>query len=196
MENSRSDQNEIADPENWVNLYGDALFSYALSRVRDRHTAEDLVQETLLAALKARHSFKGKSKARTWFTGILKHKIIDYYRKKYREQPMGNSDFIADISDPDFDSNGNWKNKPDKWSATPEKLLENKEIMAMIHQCMAFLTDRLAQTFALRELEGHPTEKICKVLNITSTNCWVMLHRARSSIRRCLEDNGFGVDEA
>lgn len=193
MEKIQPDQNRITDPEHWVELYGDYLFSYALARVRDRQVAEDMVQDTLLAALKSRHGFKGKSKEKTWFTGILKHKIIDFFRKKYRENPMDDPGAMADISDPDFDQNGNWKNKPRKWSQSPEKLMENKEIMTMIHHCMTFLSNRIARAFALREFEGQTTEKICKVLNISSTNCWVMLHRARSSIRRCLEKSGFGT---
>ena len=83
--NSSAIKTPIDNPENWVDEYGDYLYRYALSRVKDPIIAEDLVQETFLAALKARHNFQGRSTARTWMIAILKHKIVDYIRQKVRE---------------------------------------------------------------------------------------------------------------
>ena len=87
----------IDHPETWVNEYGDFLYRFALSRVKDPSVAEDLVQETFLAALRARENFKGRSAGRTWLIAILKHKIVDYIRKKIREPA---SDKIETLSDP------------------------------------------------------------------------------------------------
>src|SRR5688572_2814348 len=73
------------DPTKWVDEHGDYLFRYAIVRLRDETLAEDIVQETLLAAIQSLASYSGKSAERTWLTGILKHKIIDYYRKNSRQ---------------------------------------------------------------------------------------------------------------
>jgi len=87
MENSStSTMNKLKpDPAKWVDLYGNYLFRYAFFRVNNKSTAEDIVQETFLSALKAIDNFKFKSTEKTWLTGILKFKIIDYYRKKAKE---------------------------------------------------------------------------------------------------------------
>lgn len=191
--NPPPEHEEITQPDFWVDRYGDYLFSYAVQRVNDRVAAEDIVQDTFLAALGAWKNFKGQSKVRTWLTGILKHKIIDYFRKKYRELPQDHIELTADLANTEFDEKGEWKNKPSKWSHDPRKLLEQREFMEIIHKCIAGLSSRLASAFTLRELEDESTEQICKVLNISSTNCWVMLHRARSLMRRCLEKKWLGA---
>ncbi|NIR14014.1 MAG: hypothetical protein GWN86_08695, partial [Desulfobacterales bacterium] len=73
---------QTLDPEAWVDQYGDYLYRYAISRIHEPAVAEDLVQETLLAALQGKEGFKGRSSEKTWLTGILKYKIVDYIRKK------------------------------------------------------------------------------------------------------------------
>lgn len=180
------------DPELWVDQYGDYLFRFVHSRVRDSRVAEDLVQETFLAALRARKTFDGRSAERTWLTGILKHKIVDYIRKQSRELPVDNIESLADLSDEFFDDKGRWKVGPVKWIADPTKLYEQKEFLEIVYRCLSKLTDRLSKAFTLREMDGLSTEEICKVLNITATNCWVLLYRARMGMRHCLEVNWFG----
>ena len=66
------------NPENWVDQYSNALYTYAIVRVRKPDVAEEMVQETFLAALQALKRFKGRSSEKTWLIGILKHKIIEY----------------------------------------------------------------------------------------------------------------------
>ncbi len=188
MSHRKSEPASIDNPESWVDSYGDFLYRFALSRVKDPSVAEDLVQETFLAALRARENFKGESAGRTWLIAILKHKIVDHIRKKIREPSTDKIEALTDKSDPDFDERGHWQILPGKWAVNPGKLYEQKEFIDVLYHCLAELPERLADAFIKREMDGLSTDDICKELGITATNSWVMLYRARMSLRRCLED--------
>lgn len=181
-------------PETWVAHYGDYLYGYALARVQNPSAAEDLVQETLLAALKAFENFKGRSALKTWLTGILKHKIIDHLRRKYREEPLQDKDADQVQVQEMFDKKGNWLLKPPRWRADPQQLFEQKEFMKTLFACLADIPERAAKAFVMREIDGLDTQEICKVLDISATNSWVILHRARLLLRHCLEVNWFSAD--
>ena len=195
MSKRKSDAAIIDDPESWVDHYGDFLYRFALSRVKDPAVAEDLVQETFLAALRARESFKGRSAARTWLIAILKHKIVDYIRKKFREPPTDKIETMTDIMDADFNDSGKWQVRPHKWAINPGKIYEQKEFFDVLYYCLAELPGRLAEAFMLREMDGLSTAEVCKILDITATNSWVMLYRARMSLRRCLENKWLGEEQ-
>ena len=180
---------QTLDPETWVDQYGDYLYRYAISRIHDSAVAEDLVQETFLAALNAKEGFEGRSTEKTWLTGILKYKIIDHIRKISRERPTDNIESSADAMHEHFDEKGGWKVGPAKWSVNPRELLEQKEFWKVFYRCLSKLSGRLAQVFAFRELEGLSSEEIRKILNISATNSYVMLYRARMRMRDCLEVN-------
>jgi len=185
---------QIEDPESWVDQYGDFLCRFSLSRTKDPSIAEDLVQETFLAALKARKNFQGRSSARTWLIAILKHKIVDHIRKQVREQASDKVESIYnaaanDPADTIFNDEGDWRIRPSKWSIDPMKLYEQKEFMDVLYHCLGELPKRQAEAFMMREIDGFSTEEICKVLNISATNSWVMLYRARMWLRQCLENN-------
>lgn len=174
----------------WLNQHGDYLYRFALARLRNPHQAEDAVQETMLAAIKSTN-FDGESTARTWLTGILKHKIIDAQRKLMREQPV--SELInldADISSMDdfFDETGHWLEKPETLEM-PENALQQKQFLTVLNNCIDKLPRQLAAIFMLRDVHETDNENICKVLDITATNAWVMLYRARMGLRKCLEIN-------
>lgn len=174
----------------WLNEHGDYLYRFALARLRDPHHAEDAVQETMLAAIKS-NSFDGASSARTWLTGILKHKIIDSQRKQFREQPL--SDLIdLDASetsmDDFFDKSGHWLDKPNTLDM-PEDALEQKQFLSILSSCIDKLPDKLAAIFMMRDVQETENEIICKELEVTTTNAWVMLYRARMGLRKCLEMN-------
>ncbi len=183
--------NSIETPEEWVDLYGDYLYRYAFYRVYETTVAEDLVQETFLAALHSIKNFQYRSSIKTWLTGILKHKIIDHFRKKAKEQQIDDIEPNINKLDGLFDQNGQWKIKPAKWDADPQKLYNQKEFIKVLHKCLAELPGRQASAFILREIVGENTKEICKILDISATNCWVLLHRARMYLRRCLEINWF-----
>ena len=176
------------DPSIWVDEHGDALYRFALLRVKDQHVAEDLVQETFLSALQAVDRFKGRSSIRTWLVGILKHKTIDYFRKNTKEVSASDLNMWEEDDDREyFDKDGHWKKGPQEWNASPEQLVENQEFWSMFQNCLSNLPETHRRAFALREIDGINSEEICKILSITSTNLWVMLHRARSRLRKCLD---------
>jgi RNA polymerase sigma-70 factor (ECF subfamily) len=182
------------DPGKWVERYGDYLYSYALTRVSDPGRAEDLVQETFLAALKAQEGFRGGSTERTWLTSILKRKIIDAYRKRYssRESALGAAEeaiFDGDFYRSQEPFRGHWLDGrgPNSHSFLPEGKLEQEELVRFINLCIESLQPQLATVFIMRMIDEADTETICKELGITASNLWVMLHRARLRMRDCLE---------
>lgn len=166
------------------------LLRYAAMELRNREAAEDCVQEALLAALSAPASFEGRSNLRTWLTGILKHKIVDAIRRQSRERPVeGPEEDLADL-DTLFNETGHWADRPQPWD-DPDGALHQKQFLAALEACLAGLPARTAQVFMLREHLGLETAEICKELGVTSTNCWVLLYRARMLLRECLEKNWF-----
>jgi RNA polymerase sigma-70 factor (ECF subfamily) len=185
-----SDQT-LAGPDAWVDEHGDALYSYALSRLNNPASAEDVVQETFLAAIKAEGKFSGKSSMRTWLIGILKHKIVDLIRKESREQPSEEIETMEIPEETYFDRKGKWSIAPADWQVHPGKVLEQKEFMGVLANCLKHLPARLHRLFVLRELEEQDTKEICKELEITPTNLWVMLYRARMRLRGCITENWF-----
>jgi RNA polymerase sigma-70 factor (ECF subfamily) len=194
MQKTESDSAiKMDNPDIWVDRYGDFLYRFALARVKDTSIAEDLVQETFLAALRARENFQGRSAPKTWLVAILKHKIVDHIRKSVREQSLDSFDSVDKVIEDAFDDRGEWKVKPRSWTINPMKILEQKEFMAILYRCLAELPSRLSRAFMMREIDGLDTEEICKVLDISATNSWVMLYRARMGLRSCLEDKWLNV---
>ena len=176
------------DPARWLELHGDALYAYALARTRNAATAEDLVQDTLVAAFAGRDAFKGEAAERTWLIGILKHKVIDYLRRQGREVPLADAaNESGDIETTLFDENGHWQVDVREWSQ-PERMLEREEFWDALRDCLAALPERLGRLFMLRELDGMETDELLQVLGISSANnLWVMLSRARLRLSACLE---------
>ena len=193
--NLKMEQNHNLDPEAWVDEHGDALFRYALFRIHDGQVAEDLVQETFLAAIRGKDSFAGRSSVKTWLFGILKHKIIDHIRKMSRERPAEDIETIADLADKNFNDQGGWKYQPSQWTTNPGLLFQQQEFWEILQQCLSELPPRLNQAFTLRELDGLSAEEVRKILGVTPTNGGVMLHRARMGLRKCLEIKWFDQEE-
>jgi RNA polymerase sigma-70 factor (ECF subfamily) len=169
------------------------LLRYAMLRLRDPALAEDAVQETLLSALDARSGYSGQSAYRTWVVGILKHKIIDMTRKSAREQPLATEkdESESDAIDALFDANGSWREMAPAW-ADPEKSFEDKKFWQALERCLESMPARTARVFMMREVMDRSSEEICKDLEISATNLWVILHRARLNLRECLNVNWFG----
>lgn len=176
----------LPDPATWVDDHGQVLYRYALSRVRRPDTAEELVQETFLAALKVKDRFQGRSSERTWLTGILKHKILDFYRARGRSLPENApstpDDGLADL----FDARGHWIKPPKACTIQPELLAEREEFWIIFEQCLDRLAPRAREAFVQRVVEDEDVESICNALAITSTTLYVILFRARAQMRRCL----------
>jgi RNA polymerase sigma-70 factor (ECF subfamily) len=191
------------DPGRWLEAYGNVLFRFAMKRLHNVDHAEDVVQETLLAAFQARANYSGRSSEQTWLTGILKHKIVDFIRKQVRETAVDDIAVLADIATGSeveglFDDRGHWITPPNDWGR-PDKTLHNQQFLEAFEACLEQLKPMIARVFTLRELVGQSVEEICNELGITATNCGVILYRARMGLRRCLEvrwpgGNGMGIE--
>lgn len=182
------------EADQWLVEHGGALYRYALTHLRDTDKAEDVVQETLLAALQSRERFSGDVSVRAWLFGILKHKIIDQFRREAREVPLDEGEESADSggeAEDEFTEAGGWRSRPADWG-DPERVLESRQFWAILQLCLDGLSARHARLFMLREVLEHSSEEICQDLNITPTNLWTMLYRARVALRQCLEKNGMG----
>ncbi|RMG03963.1 MAG: sigma-70 family RNA polymerase sigma factor [Planctomycetota bacterium] len=174
------------DPESWVDRYGDLLFRYAYSRLRDAEAAEEVVQETFLAAMKAIDQFRGEGSEQAWLMTILRRKIVDHIRKRRRESARG-GEWEGDPAETFFDRSGNWRVDPRLGKNRPDAGMRQREFWAVLRECLSALSQRQADAFTLRELEELSSEEICETLGITSSNLWVLLHRARLQLMRCLK---------
>jgi RNA polymerase sigma-70 factor, ECF subfamily len=169
------------------------LLRVARLQLRDTALAEDVVQDTLAAALTAKDGFTGKSSVKTWLTGILKHKIVDAIRRKQREPVAASAlDEEADLEDFEglFRENGGWQAPPADWG-DPEQSLSRQQFFDIMQLCLDKLPPNTARVFMMREVMELTSEEICKELTITANNLWVILYRARMSLRECLETNWF-----
>lgn len=172
------------------------LMRFAVAKLRDTLQAEEVVQEALLAALDGVGGFSGQSSLRTWLTSILKFKIIDFQRRVISER----AHFVvqpdeADSADPDwlermFDDTGHWNPRLGEW-ANPDSALEQKQFFEVFERCLDKLPKVAGRVFFKREVMGVDTDTICKEEDISASNCWVMLHRARLALRECLDRNWF-----
>lgn len=181
------------NPDYWVDEHGDFLYRHALVRVRKPEVAEDLLQETFLAALRSLGSFAGRSSVRNWLCGILRNKIVDYYRKLGRETSFTDLEFCKDEFGDKFVPEGDWLHVhgPKEWKPTADEVMHRDEFWQMIRTCFGKLPQRIADVFMLREMEEISSKDICKKLSISESNLWVMLHRARMALRECLEKSWF-----
>lgn len=187
MSESSAKPDNTLDPAAWVDRHGDALYRFAVSRLRDLDSAEEVVQETFVAALRARYQFSGKGSEGAWLLGICKRKVIDHIRRRNRSDAASGSDLGPDPSEALFDAKGNWKLDPRMLESRPEASLERKEFWDAFRGCLGELSQRQADAFSLRELEGFSTREICKELEISTSNLWVLLHRARLQLTRCMK---------
>jgi RNA polymerase sigma-70 factor (ECF subfamily) len=176
-------------PETWIDRYSDYLYNFAIVRVNNHEVAQDLISETFLAGLKSKANFKGEASERTWLIAILKRKIIDHYRKTNSKK--GKAEVRMSYSN--TDSEGDWLEEQvsDPFDKTAEDVMENEELGMAILNCLEKLNDKQAKIFKMKTIDGFDTEAICNECNITPSNLWVILHRARKSMAECLEDNWF-----
>lgn len=177
------------DPNKWVERYADYLFNYAIVRVNDREVANDLVSETFLAGLNSKDNFLGKATERTWLISILKRKIIDYYRKINSQK--GQAEVRVQYSEDE--NNGDWLEEQiaDDFDKSAEDEMENEELRLAILECLDEINDKHAAIFKMKTIDGADTEAVCNEFNITPSNLWVIIHRARTALAACLEKKWF-----
>jgi RNA polymerase sigma-70 factor (ECF subfamily) len=171
----------LCEPVDWVDQHGDYLYRYALGQLRDKTDAEDLVQETFLAALEARARFHGQSSERTWLVSILRHKICDHFRRRYRE-PAAPAPSPTDGSDR-FDQTMLWVHEVAAECVLPSRRLDLKDFRQSLETALHALPPRIAQAFTMYEMEECPSAEVCRHLDISEANLWTMVHRARKQLR-------------
>lgn len=186
---NKSDKKQRTHPSKWVNEYGDYLYLFAYSRVNSKEIAEDLVQETFLSALKGLSSFRGESTELTWLSSILRRKVIDHYRKSSIRKETPASQFSTPFQDGN-DEEGHWimERAPKDWQAKTEDPMQGREFQKIMDLCLSLLPDKWKSVFVLKVLEEMQSEAVCKELGCTTSNLWVILHRARLQLRECIEN--------
>jgi RNA polymerase sigma-70 factor (ECF subfamily) len=178
----------VPDPSHWVAAYADYLYAFALSRLDDEELCRDLVQETFLAALEKLSEFRGESSERTWLTAILRYKVIDVYRKK-------NTEWLTkvEVNEPEPEyfepDNGHWKDAyaPQQTGFEHSDPTIRKELASILQKCMQKLPALWQAIFSMKHMEEMKAEVICKDMKVTPSNYWVILHRAKLSLRACVE---------
>ncbi len=189
--NSQSSPPKKEDVTQWLTEHGDVLFRFALKRLGSREIAEDLVQDTFLAALRSLDDFQGRSAVQTWLVGILRHKIVDHLRNVSRQRERDAATTTERTTSPFH--RGHWQVGLKSWPSDPASSLENEEFWRALADCQDKLPSKLATAFRLRELDEMPMAEICDVLDISASNLSVRLHRARLLLRDCLDRNWFAT---
>lgn len=184
--------------EDWVAEYSDDLYRWALQNTGSKEIAEDLIQDTFLAAYKSIDRFQGKSKPKTWLIAILNNKITDYHRKKFRETASLGSETDSkgtgtDVLDQIFNEDGSWNpaRTPHAWTEQDEHLLDNEAFNVALQYCMEQLPQHWSLAIRLKYMSAKSGKEICQELGITPTNFWQILHRTKLQLRGCLETNWF-----
>lgn len=186
-----SSQPAVSDFAAQVEALRPQLMRFALNQLRNAAWAEDAVSETVLAALERPQAFAGQSQLKTWLVGVLKHKLIDQIRRHCREMSITRED-DEDLDDLLFAEDGHWRTAPGDWGHDPSTALKQRQFFEVLEACMELLPAQQGRVFLMREWLELETEEICKQAGVSSTNLWVLLHRARLRLRACLETRWFG----
>ena len=173
-------------PERWVDEYGDYLFRYANSRLRNANAAEEVVQETFLAGVRYSSQFAGRGSEAGWLMGILKRKIVDFVRARKKHANVAPYEDEHDPTSQMFDAMGNWKSGAIKWSPAPDQRIEMEELSSVVQECLKTLPQGQADVFVMSIMEEMDSDDICRELEITPSNLWVRMHRARLGLARCV----------
>lgn len=174
----------------WVEKYTDNMYSWAFHKVSNAELAADLVQDTFLAATEKMDSFKGNSSPKTWLFSILNNKIIDYYRKKINKADPHENETLIRF----FEASGDWQesSKPRNWNLNDEEhLLDNDEFQHILKNCLDALPEKWNLCVKLKYLSGKGGEEICQELEISTSNYWQIIHRAKLQLRDCVGSNWF-----
>ena len=180
------------EPSTWVDRYSRELFRFAVQRLRNEDDAEDVVQETFLTAWRTRDSFRGDLSERNWLYMILKSRIIDLVRKRQTRQKTFTD--VEDVGEDTFREDGHWapEYRAQQWPPDSMDHVERLEFQEVFDRCLGGLNERSRLIFLAKEVDGFEADEICQEFDITPSNLWVILHRARLKLRECLQKNWFG----
>ncbi|MCB0655880.1 MAG: sigma-70 family RNA polymerase sigma factor [Saprospiraceae bacterium] len=189
------EQPEHLKLSSWVRAYTGDLLQWATVKTSDHTLAEDLVQDTFLAAAEQIEKFRQESHPRTWLFGILRNKIADHYRKTLRERERMQPSAIEE--NPYFENEGQWKSTtiPQPWPDEEPGLLDQPAFTEVLRRCLEMLNPVMSDCIRMRFLEEQKGEVICQELGMTATNYWQVIHRAKLNLRNCLDKNWFRESE-
>lgn len=180
------------NPNKWITRYADYLYNYTITRVDGPELAKDLVQETFYSGIKGKDNYRGDAAELTWLVSILKRKIIDHYRKinSAKGKKEVRMSFYTEGK-----KKGNWieERVPQSWGNAAEKEIENDELKNALDACINNLPEKYRMVFLLKTVQQYETQEICNELDITPSNLWVIIHRARLQLRSCMENNWFKI---
>ena len=195
VSSSPAPENSVVSPEHWVEQYGDYLFRYAYSRLRDSNSAEEVVQETFLAGVRYLEQYSGRGSQRGWLLGILKRKIIDFVRRRAKHDRMASYEDESDPSLQLFDAKGNWRPGAFPGLPSPDANLDSLELWQVVRECLSGLPQGQADVFTLSVMDEMDSDQICRELEISPSNLWVRLHRARLGLAKCVGAKWFDDGE-
>jgi len=183
---STPSREKAIDPEEWVDLYGDYLYRFAFSRLRDANVVEEVVQETFLAGIRYREQFSGRGSERAWLLGILKRKIVDAIRLRAKYDRTVSYEEEHDPGNQLFDDKGNWRLDEVPWPSPVDQNVTSRELWEVVRDCLGHLPPGQADVFTLSVMEEMNTDQICRELEITPANFWTRMHRARLALSKCV----------
>ena len=180
---------ERANLNEWVNEFTQDLYNWAVYKLSDAELAKDIVQDTFLAAAEKMDAFKGESAPKTWLFSILNNKIVDVYRKRVRQPVKREGEVFSRFFNPD----GGWKavQQPKSWQDEEQHLLDDEAFRRILKMCLDALPEKWNLCVKLKYLTGKKGEEICQELDISTTNYWQIIHRAKLQLRDCVENNWF-----
>lgn len=184
---------ESIAPEEWVDRYGDHLYRFARVRLRNASEAEEAVQETFLSAIAGQDQYSGSGSQRNWLISILRRKIVDAMRRRAKLKRVAANQVGLDSAVLFFDHEGRWKPGSLPY-VTPESGLEARELWQVVHECLKQLVPSQADVFVLSVIEEMSAERICEELDISLSNMWVRLHRARLGLAKCVASKWLETD--
>lgn len=194
------DQDEQLFDADWLEGVRRDMVRFARLQLRDETLAEDVVQEALAAAFDKAREFAGRSAMKTWIFAILKNKIVDQIRVQTRMTNVSALSAAEETMDQTFESlfkeNAHWSStgRPSDWG-DPAEALRQQRFWDVFDACLKHLPENTARVFMMREFLEFETPEVCEQLSISTSNCNVILHRARNGLRRCLEKNWFALGE-
>lgn len=183
-------------PDRWLDAHGDYLYRYALSKTGQPEVAQDIVQETLLAAWRGRGEYKGQAHERSWLLGICRNKTADYFRQtKQNDIPLQSDTDEAMTGDAFFAQDGSWKNPSAVWINDPLHDAEASAFWDSLQHCMSRLSEQQREAFTLSTLSGLSTSEASGLLGTTTNHFYVLIHRSKLSLAKCLSAIWFGRED-
>jgi RNA polymerase sigma-70 factor (TIGR02943 family) len=174
-----------------IEKYTNELYTWAYHKISDKENAEDIVQETFFSAFKNIESFNSESSMKTWLFRILNNKIIDYYRKNAKHNIHLESSFTFDERNDIFDKSQSWKSRKIEEGWEDQNLLDQNDFVEALDNCYEKLPANWKFAIQSKYIFQKEATEICQELDITPSNYWKIIQRAKLTLKECIELNWF-----